>query len=477
MEYFPIFVDLRGRPVVVVGGGRVALRKIELLRSAGARVTVISPLVAPAVRELEVAGALAVLHSTFTPDQLRGAALVVAATDDDRVNAAVAAAARERGIWVNVVDDLAESSFIVPSIVDRSPIVVAVSSSGASPMLARRIRARIEALLPAGLGRLAQVARAWRQSLRARLTKAAERRRFWDWFYDSAAARAALDTADEVATLDFDATLAAFRAARLPERGVVYLVGAGPGDPDLVTLKALEALGRADVILYDRLVSPDILARGRRDAERVYVGKQGFGPQVAQEDTSALLVRLARAGKTVVRLKGGDPFIFGRGGEEVLELVRQGITVHVIPGITAALGCAAAARIPLTHRATARSVTFVTAQVGDGEGGSFPGVDSPEQTWVVYMGGRQLGALAARFVQSGLDVTTPAAVIADGTRPTQQVFYGTLATIASMAQELPPDAPALLIVGSAVGVGAEIAASASAQAAQRASAHNAATAA
>jgi len=394
MEYLPIFVDLRARRVVVVGGGRVALRKIELLQSAGARVTVVSPAVVPALRELESAGTLEVLHATFTPDHLRDAALAIAATDDDHINAAVAAAARERGIWVNVVDDLDKSSFIVPSIVDRSPLVVAVSSSGASPMLARRIRARIEALLPAGLGRLAQVARAWRQSLRARVTRAGERRRFWDWFYDSAAARAALDAAAEIATLDFDATLAAFRTARQPERGVVYLVGAGPGDPDLVTLKALEALGRADVILYDRLVSPDILARGRRDAERVYVGKQGFGSQVAQADTSALLARLAREGKTVVRLKGGDPFVFGRGGEEVLELVRQGITVHVIPGITAALGCAAAARIPLTHRATARSVTFATAQLGDGEVAPFPGADSPEQTWVVYMGGRQLGALA-----------------------------------------------------------------------------------
>jgi len=378
---------------------------------------------------------------------------------------------------VNVVDDLDKSSFIVPSIGDRSPLVVAVSSSGASPMLARRIRARIEALLPAGLGRLAQVARAWRQSLRARVKQAGERRRFWDWFYDSAAARAALDAADEVATLDFDATLAAFRTARQPERGVVYLVGAGPGDPDLVTLKALEALGRADVILYDRLVSPDILARGRRDAERIYVGKQGFGPQVAQADTSALLARLAREGKTVVRLKGGDPFVFGRGGEEVLELVRQGITVHVIPGITAALGCAAAARIPLTHRGAARSVTFATAQLGDGDVAAFPGADSPEQTWVVYMGGRQLAALASRFVQSGLDTATPAAVISDGARPTQQIVYGSLATIAERARDLPADAAALLIVGSAVAVGAEIAATASAQAARRVSADNAASAA
>jgi uroporphyrin-III C-methyltransferase/precorrin-2 dehydrogenase/sirohydrochlorin ferrochelatase len=456
MEYLPLFLDVRDRAVVVVGGGTVALRKIELLRSAGARVTVIAPLLAPPVRDLAARGDIAVVYSSFVPEQLAGAALVIAATDDNAVNAAVAAAARARGLWVNVVDDVAESTFIVPSIVDRSPIVVAVSSGGASPMLARRVRARIEALLPAGLGRLALLARSWRKRLRSRLTRHSERRRFWDWFFDSRPAQAALDAGGQVEALDFEATLGAYRAARQPQRGTVYLVGAGPGDPDLVTLKALEALGRADVILYDRLVSPEILSRGRRDAERIYVGKQGYGPQVAQEETLALLVALARSGKTVVRLKGGDPFVFGRGGEEVLELVRQGIAVQVIPGITAALGCAAAARIPLTHRAAARAVTFATAQIGGGNLPEAIAAGAQDQTWVIYMGGRQLPALTQQFLRSGLAPATPAAVICDGTRPTQQVVYGTLATIASRAQSLPADAPSLLLVGDAVGVGEEI---------------------
>ena len=456
MEYLPLFLDVRDRAVVVVGGGTVALRKIELLRSAGARVTVIAPLLAPPVRDLAARGDIAVVYSSFVPEQLAGAALVIAATDDNAVNAAVAAAARARGLWVNVVDDVAESTFIVPSIVDRSPIVVAVSSGGASPMLARRVRARIEALLPAGLGRLALLARSWRKRLRSRLTRHSERRRFWDWFFDSRPAQAALDAGGQVEALDFEATLGAYRAARQPQRGTVYLVGAGPGDPDLVTLKALEALGRADVILYDRLVSPEILSRGRRDAERIYVGKQGYGPQVTQEETLALLVALARSGKTVVRLKGGDPFVFGRGGEEVLELVRQGIAVQVIPGITAALGCAAAARIPLTHRAAARAVTFATAQIGGGIVPDAIAAGAKDQTWVIYMGGRQLPALTQQFLRSGLAPSTPAAVICDGTRPSQQVVYGTLATITSRAESLPADAPSLLLVGDAVGVGEEI---------------------
>jgi len=458
VEYFPVFVDLRHRTVVVVGGGSVALRKIELLRAAGAQVRVISPVIAPAVRDLETGGAIAVIHSAFDAVHLAGAALVIAATDDARVNEEVAAAARALGLWVNVVDDVIQSTFIVPSIVDRSPVVVAVSTGGASPMLARRVRARIEAILPAGLGRLAALARSWRKPLRERLKRNTERRRFWDWFFDSRRVQTALDDSGEVDTLDFDATLAAYQSAKQPERGVVYLVGAGPGDPDLVTLKALEALGRADVILYDRLVSPEILARGRRDAERIYVGKQGYGPQVSQGETTGLLAKLAREGKTVVRLKGGDPFIFGRGGEEVLELVRQGIAVHVIPGITAALGCAASARIPLTHRATARAVTFATARTGSGELVDSPAAGGKDQTWVIYMGGRQLPALITQFLQSGLDADTPAAVIADGTRATQQVVYGTLANIARRADALPPDAPSLLIVGRAVAIGAEIAA-------------------
>ena len=478
MEYLPLFLDVRDRAVVVVGGGTVALRKIELLRSAGARVTVIAPLLAPPVRDLAARSDIAVVYSSFVPEQLAGAALVIAATDDNAVNAAVAAAARARGLWVNVVDDVAESTFIVPSIVDRSPIVVAVSSGGASPMLARRVRARIEALLPAGLGRLALLARSWRKRLRSRLTRHSERRRFWDWFFDSRPAQAALDAGGQVEALDFEATLGAYRAARQPQRGTVYLVGAGPGDPDLVTLKALEALGRADVILYDRLVSPEILSRGRRDAERIYVGKQGYGPQVAQEETLALLVALARSGKTVVRLKGGDPFVFGRGGEEVLELVRQGIAVQVIPGITAALGCAAAARIPLTHRAAARAVTFATAQIGGGNLPEAIAAGAQDQTWVIYMGGRQLPALTQQFLRSGLAPATPAAVICDGTRPTQQVVYGTLATIASRAQSLPADAPSLLLVGDAVGVGEEISRQTAALAgAGRAQSHSTASAA
>ena len=456
MEYLPLFLDVRNRAVVIVGGGTVALRKIELLRSAGARVTVIAPLVAAPIRDLEMRGEIGVVYARFAPEQLGRASLVIAATDDSAVNAAVAAAARARGLWVNVVDDLAESTFIVPSIVDRSPIVVAVSSGGASPMLARRVRARIEALLPDGLGRLGLLARSWRRTLRSRLTRKSERRRFWDWFFDSPPAQAALDAGGQVQTLDFEATLAAYRAARQPQRGAVYLVGAGPGDPDLLTLKALEALGRADVILYDRLVSPEILARGRRDAERIYVGKQGYGPQVTQAETLALLVALAKRGKTVVRLKGGDPFVFGRGGEEVLELVRQGITVQVIPGITAALGCAAAAQIPLTHRATARAVTFATAQISGGDAPDTILVAAKDQTWVIYMGGRQLPEVTQQFLRAGLDEKTPAAVICDGTRPTQQVVYGTLASIVSRAESLPADAPSLLLVGAAVGVGEEI---------------------
>jgi uroporphyrin-III C-methyltransferase/precorrin-2 dehydrogenase/sirohydrochlorin ferrochelatase len=458
VEYFPLFADLRERRVVVVGGGSVAGRKIELLLCAGARVVVVSPVVVPSVRDRAERGDVDLVPAAFRPEHLAGAALVIAATDDPRVNAAVSTAARARGLWVNAVDERALSNFIVPSIVDRSPLLVAVSSGGASPMLAQRVRARIEALLPAGLGRLAELARGWRTRLRARLVPGRERRRFWDWFFASAAAQAALDRGGSVDALDFDRALAQFQAARGPRRGMVYLVGAGPGDPDLLTLKALEALGRADVILHDRLVSPEVLARGRRDAERIYVGKQGYGPRVSQEETTALLIALARAGKTVVRLKGGDPFIFGRGGEELIELAAEGIPVQVVPGITAALGCAAAAQIPLTYRGIARTVTFTTARTGAGTTAESPLSAENGETRVIYMGGRQLSALTAQLREHGLPEDTPAAVVVDGTLPSGQVVFGTLATVASRAASLPPDAPALLLVGAAVGVGERIAA-------------------
>lgn len=364
MDYFPIFMKLRGEPCLVVGGGEVALRKVRLLRSAEAAVTVVAPELVAELRAMAGVGEIRHVDGRFSGEQLAGMRLVVAATDDRRVNLAVAEAGRVQGIPVNVVDDPDISSYITPAIVDRSPLVIALSTGGGVPVLARLLRARLESLIPAGYGRLAGFATRFRDRVKARFGDVEARRIFWESVLEGPVADAVMLGNDEAACAEMEKRLA---SADDKPTGAVYLVGAGPGNPDLLTFRALRLMQQADVVLYDKLVAPELLELVRRDAERIYVGKARANHALPQEDINQLMVRLAQEGRRVVRLKGGDPFTFGRGGEEIETLAAHGIPFEVVPGITSASGAAAYAGIPLTHRDYAQSVVFVTGHRKDAE--------------------------------------------------------------------------------------------------------------
>lgn len=462
MDYLPIFVALRDRPVVVVGGGRVAARKVELLLRAGARITVVAPAIHRELGELLAMAARRTLRqvaAAFEPAHLEGAVLAIAATDSREVNAAVSAAARARDIPVNVVDDPEHSTFIFPAIVDRSPVIVAVGSAGQSPVLARRVRERIEALLPARLGALARFIGDRRKAVQSALP-IARRRPFWERIVDGLVGSRVLAGDAALADEAFERALCAERGQRsLPGRstGEVYIIGAGPGDPDLLTLRALQLLQQADVVLYDRLVSDAVLDRARRDAERVFVGKEPGGASTTQERIHELLLHYARQGLRVARLKGGDPFIFGRGGEEIAFLAAHGIAFTVVPGITAALGAAACSAIPLTHRSVARSVTLATGHALDDGAHDWPALARPHQTAVFYMGLGQLPHIVAQLLAAGAPPSRAAAVIERATLAEQRVLRGTLAGIVEVVRAAGAAPPALLIVGDVVDIGSEAA--------------------
>ena len=456
MDYFPLFMRLENQPVLVVGAGEVAARKVDLLARCGAQVTVVAPVASQALRE-RLGANVRYVAAEFAPNHLDGVRLVVAATDRRSVNAWVARLADTRGIPVNVVDDAALSRFIVPSVVDRSPVVVAVSSGGAAPVLVRRLRERFEALLPQGLGRVARLAGALRGRVARRLRNGAARRRFWETWFDRVLAREVDGRGDAELRLDAEHVLGQIAAAGRLE-GEVALVGAGPGDPDLLTLRALRRLQDADVIVYDRLVPAEILERARRDAERIYVGKAAGAHHLPQQEINALLVRLAREGKRVCRLKGGDPFIFGRGGEELEALAAAGIRFEVVPGITAASGCAAYAGIPLTHRDHAQAVTFVTGHCkGDTDALDWTTLAKRGQTVVFYMGLAGLERILTTLVAHGASGDLPAAVIERGTTTAQRVIAGTLTTLAARVRAAQVESPALLIVGEVTQLASELA--------------------
>ncbi len=450
MDYLPIFLQLRGRPVLVVGGGRVAARKVDLLRRTGACITVVAPDLLDELRELAVKGELQHVRTVFAPSHITGTAAVVAATGLTEVNAAVSAAAREQNIPVNVVDDPTVSTFIFPAIVDRSPILIAISSGGQAPVLARRIREQMEALLPARLGALARFMGDRRKAVKRALRTAA-RRSFWERIVGGIVGARVFAGDDVEAGKDFERELRTTHLTRSAGTGGLglgecYLIGAGPGDPDLLTLRALQLLQQADVILYDRLVPAAVLERARRDAERVFVGKQP-GNHTTQERINELLVHYARLGLRVARLKGGDPFIFGRGGEEIEVLAAHGIPYIVVPGITAALGAAASANIPLTHRKLAQSVTFVTGHVLDDESLDWHSLARARQTVVFYMGVGHLPQIVAKLRSAGAPADHPVAVVERATLPEQRTLRGSLETIVSTVQAANVTPPALLIVG------------------------------
>ena len=447
MKYFPLFFDLNGQRVLIVGGGEVALRKVTLLERTGALIALVAPQVSPDLLQRAAAGSLTVALREFIAADLDGARLVIVATPQRALNRWIAGLSEARGIPVNVVDDRLASRVIVPAIIDRDPVLVAVSSAGSSPVLARRLRERLEALVPARIGALAIWLSSLRDISRRRLRSVAARRRFFETLIDGPAARRFIE-GDERSAHRLAQQLLASSAAAPRASGEVTLVGAGPGDPELLTLKALRALQDADVILHDRLVPPGVLEYARRDAARICVGKSAGGAGVTQESINDSLIEHARHGRRVVRLKGGDPFIFGRGGEELEALVQAGIAFSVIPGISAANGCAAYAGIPLTHRDHAHSVTFVTGH-GDTAGGEpdWRSLALPRATAVFYMGLARLDRIVERLLEHGAPASRPAALIAQGTTSHQQVIAGTLADIQSLAGGCALRSPALLVVG------------------------------
>jgi uroporphyrin-III C-methyltransferase / precorrin-2 dehydrogenase / sirohydrochlorin ferrochelatase len=450
VNYFPVFFDLTGQQVLIVGGGEVALRKVSLLERTGALITVVAPEIAPELMQRAAAGKLKLAIREFAPDDLDGARLVIVATSRRAVNRWIASLSESRNIPVNVVDDREASRFIVPAIIDRDPVLVAVSTGGTSPVLARRLRERLEALIPARIGELASWLKALRGTARRKLRDTEERRRFFEAVVDGPAARRFIEGDDQgarrIAQQLLATTSTAPRAA-----GEVTLVGAGPGDPELLTLKALRALQDADVILHDRLVPPEVLDLARRDAVQICVGKAAGQLGSTQEEINALLIEHAKQGKRVVRLKGGDPFVFGRGGEELQALAAARINFSVVPGITAALGAAAYAGIPLTHRDHAHSVSFVTghAQEDDKEP-DWRALAMPGATAVFYMGLARLDQIVAKLLEHGAPANRPAGIIAQGTTPQQRVITATLATLLDVAARANLESPALLVVGDVV---------------------------
>ncbi|WP_421342577.1 siroheme synthase CysG [Aeromonas veronii] len=446
MDYLPIFCRLDNKPVLLVGGGEVAERKARLLLDAGAQLTVVAPELDPELAELAANGSIEWLAGEFASEQLAGKWLVVAATDRREVNALVYQSANQARIFANVVDDPKRSSFIMPSIIDRSPLMVAISSGGKAPVLARLLREKLEALLPQHLGAVAAFAGSLRERVKARFASMGERRRFWERLLGADRLGQALARGDSASAHQLADNLFADESQAA---GEVVLVGAGPGDPGLLTLHALRQMQQADVVVYDRLVSDEVMALVRRDAKRIFVGKQAGNHCVPQEGINQLLLEEAQKGQRVVRLKGGDPFIFGRGGEELETLVGSGIGFQVVPGITAASGCAAYAGIPLTHRDHAQSVRFVTAH---GKGGArdldWPLLAKDRQTLVFYMGLSSCATIREQLLAHGKAGNTPVALIERGTQPCQRVIRGTLDELPALAVGV--ESPALIMVGSVV---------------------------
>ncbi|MCZ4128067.1 siroheme synthase CysG [Stutzerimonas balearica] len=448
MDYLPLFHDLKGRLVLVVGGGEVALRKARLLADAGACLRVVAPSIDQSLVALVAESGGESRARNYMADDLHGCVLVIAATDSEPTNAQVSADARTIGIPVNVVDAPELCSVIFPAIVDRSPLMIAVSSGGDAPVLARLMRARIETWIPAAYGQLAGLARRYRARVKARFANVQQRRIFWEEVFQGPIAEQALSGRQAQAERLLEEKLAGAREQLL---GEVYLVGAGPGDPDLLTFRALRLMQQADVVLYDRLVAPAILELCRRDADRIYVGKQRANHALPQEQINQQLVALAKQGKRVLRLKGGDPFIFGRGGEEIEELAANGVPFQVVPGITAASGCAAYAGIPLTHRDHAQSVRFVTGHLKDGSC-DLPWAElaAPAQTLVFYMGLVGLPVICEQLIAHGRAASTPAALVQQGTTRNQRVFAATLADLPGRVATEQVQPPTLLIVGEVV---------------------------
>ncbi|MFV2004626.1 MAG: siroheme synthase CysG [Gammaproteobacteria bacterium] len=450
MEYLPIFIQIKNRPCLVVGGGSIAARKVALLRKAQADVTVVSPELCDELQQLKDENLIQHQAREYAESDLERCVVAIAATDQRAVNESVSELAQELRLPVNVVDNPDLCSFIMPSIIDRSPVVIAVSTGGSSPVLARLIRTKLEGTIPAAYGRLAALVEGFRDKVKAAFPNVESRRGFWESILDGTVAELVFTGHEDDARDMLDKAIDE-QAAKPEMPGEVFLVGAGPGDPDLLTFRALRLMQQADVVVYDRLVSPAIMEMVRRDAEIVYVGKERDKHTMQQENINQLLVRLAKEGKRVLRLKGGDPFIFGRGGEEIELLAQQGIAFQVVPGITAANGCSSYAGIPLTHRDYAQSCVFVTGHLKDGSVDlNWKALAHPNQTVVFYMGLHGAPTLCKEMVAHGLPASTPVALVEQGTTPQQRVLIATLDTLLEVIKNENIKPPTLIIVGEVV---------------------------
>jgi len=448
MDLLPLFHNLRGRRCLVVGGGDVALRKLRQLADAGASIEVVAPQVNQAIREMAKNQTLNFLERPFAEDDIAGAVLVVAATNDDTVNAQVSQLAQAANIPVNVVDSPGLCTVVFPSIVDRSPVQIAISSGGNAPVLARMLRTRLEALIPSGYGKLAALAGKYRDRVKARFHSGLDRKAFWENVFEGDIAELVYSERLKEADQRLEQRLEQDQPSTV---GEVYLVGGGPGDPDLLTFRALRLMQKADIVLYDRLVSKEVMALVRRDAELIYVGKTAGDHPVTQENINEKLAEYALQGKRVLRLKGGDPFIFGRGGEEIAHLAERGVPFQVVPGITAASGCASYAGIPLTHRDYAQSVRFITGHLKDHSLDlNWQDLVSSNQTLVFYMGLSGLESICKELIARGKSSTTPAALVEKGTTARQRVFIGDLTTLPDIVRKAEAKAPTLIIVGDVV---------------------------
>jgi uroporphyrin-III C-methyltransferase/precorrin-2 dehydrogenase/sirohydrochlorin ferrochelatase len=449
MQYFPIFLDTTDLTCLVVGAGEVAARKVELLLKTSAHITVVAPWVCDTVQRFAKEEKIDLIVRPYIESDLSNKQMVFVATDNSEINKQIHDQARAQKILVNVVDNTPLCQFITPSIVDRSPIIIAMSSGGVAPVLLRYLRQKLESVIPQKVSLLGQFSEKFRSSVKIRFKSVTERRYFWEDVLDGDIAENILQGNEQVAEQKFLEKLNAPDASKTV--GEVYLVGAGPGDPDLLTFRALRLMQKADVVVYDRLVSPEILELVRRDAEKIYVGKAKSKHTIPQDEINELLAKEALAGNRVVRLKGGDPFIFGRGGEELETLIEHGVSFQVVPGITAASGAASYAGIPLTHRDHAKSVVFATGHLQDNSINlNWQGLAQPDQTIVFYMGLTGLPIICEQLVKHGLAPTTPIAMVQSATTAEQKVVTGTLEDIQQKAQAAKIKPPALIIVGSVV---------------------------
>ena len=449
MHALPIFMNITNRRCVVIGGGEVASRKVIMLLKANAAITLYSPEVCPALQVLSEDGTITHIKANFEPSQLTDACLVIAATDVEVVNMAVSIAAKAKNIPVNVVDSPALCTFTMASIVERSPIVIAISSEGNAPVLARYLRTKIETMLPAGYGRIASIAGEFRDKVKAKYATTQARRIFWEGVLQGPIVERILSGQEAAARNSLNELLSS--KAEPSHNGEVYLVGGGPGDPDLLTFRALRLMQQCDVCVYDKLVSPEVLELVRRDAELIYVGKSRDQHTLPQEQINALLAKLALEGKRVLRLKGGDPFIFGRGGEEIETLMQQGVPFQVVPGITAANGVSSYAGIPLTHRDYAQACLFITGHLKDGLLNlDWEAMSRPHQTVVIYMGLVGLAEICQQLILRGVSPDMPVAVVQQGTTQQQRVVTATLETLAIKVAAAEMKPPCLTIIGEVV---------------------------